>query len=184
MANPDRSGPPIKSPSATALVQGLNRAIPTAWAVDVYDPGFVLIASPGNGLRRMTHGQFTRGMRHWRNCVEARRIGRLIDVHYLRYDRGERTATMARDCINRPYLTIGPVRQGCGGVSSDSGVRRTLDPPRVQRSCGVQLVAHRGLSPLGHMLHRCAVHRGERGNVVRRSIGIFAISEKTVHVAR
>lgn len=109
MANPDRSGPPIKSPSATALVQGLNRAIPTAWAVDVYDPGFVLIASPGNGLRRMTHGQFTRGMRHWRNCVEARRIGRLIDVHYLRYDRGERTATMARDCINRPYLTIGPV---------------------------------------------------------------------------
>lgn len=109
MTNPVRSGSPINSPSVSALVLGEDRENPTAWAVDVYNPGFVLVASPDTGLRRMTHGQFTRGMKDWRNCVEARRIGRLIDVHYLRYDRGETTATMARDEIGRQYLTVGPV---------------------------------------------------------------------------
>lgn len=80
------------------------------WIVQVHEPSCVLIVAPGNGIWRRSRATFMRTMSPrpiWR-VVRSRRMGRLMDVHHLRYDPAATAIRIRRDCIGRRVMTVGP----------------------------------------------------------------------------
>ncbi len=78
-----------------------------AWAAMIAEPACVLLVHPQEGVRRVSVSHFCRNVdRMQRARFRAHR--ELLDAHHLAFDATLQSATLHRDCIGRPVLTINP----------------------------------------------------------------------------
>lgn len=78
------------------------------FAVEIYASDCVMLFAPGVRAWRQSTSAHHRSLGQ-RKVIAAREQGCMISVHHLRFDPNARSPSIGRDCIDRPYLTIGPM---------------------------------------------------------------------------